>query len=71
MAYAALEKNIGADGTLQNASGGTCIMHTAEEYNAIPVYYSPFAQGLAILALNSRAAAGIFGAGQSAWNGGV
>ncbi len=54
LAYAALEKNIGADGTLQNASGGTCIMHTAEEYNAIPVCYSPFAQGLAILALNSR-----------------
>ncbi len=54
LAYDALEDSIADDGTLLNASGGTCIMPTAEQYNAVPVCYSPFAQGLAILALNSR-----------------
>lgn len=52
-AYQALKANIAEDGTVLNASGGTCIMPTKEEYNAIPCCYSPFAQGLAILAVNS------------------
>ena len=45
--------NIAEDGTVLKASGGTCIMPTKEEYNAIECVYSPFGQGLAILALNS------------------
>lgn len=53
MAYQALISNISDDGTMMKASGGTCIMATKEEYNAIECVYSPFGQGLAILALNS------------------
>ena len=53
-AFEALEKEIDQDGTLLKASGGTCIMPLKEDYNAIPLCYSPFAQGLAILALNSK-----------------
>lgn len=52
-AYQILNANIGEDGTVLNASGGTCIMPEKENYNAIKCCYSPFAQGLAILALNS------------------
>lgn len=53
-AYKILEENIDEDGTLKNASGGTCIMPTNDEYNAIPICFTPYSQGLAILALNSR-----------------
>ena len=53
-AYEVLEKNIDRDGTLLNASGGTSIMPTNEEYNAIPICYTPYSQGLAILAMNSK-----------------
>lgn len=52
-AYQVLKANIAEDGTVLNASGGTCIMPTKEDYNAIECVYSPFAQGLAILAFNS------------------
>ncbi len=57
-AYQVLKANIAEDGTVLNASGGTCIMPTKEEYNAIECCYSPFAQGLAILAVNSFELAG-------------
>lgn len=48
-----LKANIAEDGTILQASGGTCIMPKKEQYNAVKPCYSPFAQGLAILALNS------------------
>lgn len=53
-AYEALLKNIDTDGTVLNASGGTSVMPNAADYNKVGCYYSPFAQGLAILALSSR-----------------
>ncbi|GHV44711.1 glycosyl hydrolase [Clostridia bacterium] len=53
-ALALLERNTAADGTLLNASGGTCVMDTAAAYNAIGCCYSPFAQGLAMLGLSLR-----------------
>ncbi len=49
----ALLLHIADDGTVKKASGGTCIMPNKEDYNAIECVYSPFGQGLAILALNS------------------
>lgn len=48
-----LLSNIAKDGTVEKASGGTCIMPDKEDYNRIECVYSPFGQGLAILALNS------------------
>lgn len=48
-----LKLHVDEDGTVLKASGGTCIMPNAEDYNAIECVYSPFGQGLAILALNS------------------
>lgn len=53
-AYDALLKNIDTDGTLLNASGGTSVMPCNEDYNKVGTCYSPFAQGLAMLALSSR-----------------
>lgn len=52
-AYKILDSNVDGDGTILNASGGTCIMPDKSDYNAIGPCFSPFAQGLAILALNS------------------
>lgn len=49
----ALLLHIAEDGTVEKASGGTCIMPDKKDYNAIECVYSPFGQGLAILALNS------------------
>jgi len=46
-----LLKQIDARGRLTGGSGGTCVMETAEEYNAIGCAYSPFTQGLGLLAL--------------------
>lgn len=53
--YKILDSNIDTDGTVNNASGGTCIMPNKADYNAVGPCFSPFAQGLAILALNSFA----------------
>jgi len=42
---------IDASGQVLHGSGGTCVMPTAAEYNAIPFHSTPFTQGLALLAL--------------------
>ena len=52
-AYQILKANIGEDGTVLNASDGTVVRPDKEWYNAVKCCYSPFAQGLVILALNS------------------
>ena len=49
----ALIRNIEEDGTILNASGGTWVKPDKEDYNAVAVCYSQFAQGLAMLALSS------------------
>lgn len=47
-----LKSNIAEDGTVLFASAGTCVMETANEYNAIPFGYSNFSQGLAMIAFS-------------------
>ena len=51
-AYAALAREISAEGELQRASGGTAVMPTAGHYNAVPYAVTGFAQGLAMLSLS-------------------
>ena len=53
-AYAILEKNISENGELIAASGGTPVLPSAKEYNAIPFAVTGFAQGLALLALSLK-----------------
>lgn len=50
-AVSAVLEHIDETGALCCASGGTCVMETAAEYNQIPYAYSPFAQGLALMVL--------------------
>jgi unsaturated rhamnogalacturonyl hydrolase len=50
-AAAALLRRIDADGRLTEGSGGTCVMPLAADYNAIGYAYSPFTQGLGMMAL--------------------
>ena len=52
-ACSALIKNIAYDGTVLNASDGTCVMSNKDDYNKIRTCYSQYAQGLAMLALSS------------------
>jgi len=51
-AYAALARQISPEGELLSASGGTPVMPTAADYNAIPYAVTGFAQGLAMIALS-------------------
>ncbi|THF74303.1 glycoside hydrolase family 88/105 protein [Cohnella fermenti] len=50
-AISALLRRIDSDGRLTEGSGGTCVMPAAADYNAIGYAYSPFAQGLGMMAL--------------------
>ncbi|RAV02004.1 glycoside hydrolase family 105 protein [Paenibacillus sp. YN15] len=50
-AVGALLRRIDADGRLTEGSGGTCVMPAAADYNAIGYAYSPFTQGLGMMAL--------------------
>jgi unsaturated rhamnogalacturonyl hydrolase len=53
MALQGLIKNIGPDGQVLNASGGTPVMNSAEAYNNIPCVMSYYGQGLALMALSA------------------
>lgn len=44
-------------GYLTHGSGGTCVMPSSADYDAIPYAFSPFTQGLGLLALASEARA--------------
>ncbi|MGG1516410.1 glycoside hydrolase family 88 protein [Paenibacillus oryzisoli] len=50
-AVSALHRRIDPDGRLTEGSGGTCVMPAATDYNAIGYAYSPFTQGLGMMAL--------------------
>lgn len=50
-AIASLIRRVDADGRLTEGSGGTCVMPTAGDYNAIGYAYSPFTQGLGMMAM--------------------
>ncbi|QNK56156.1 glycoside hydrolase family 105 protein [Paenibacillus sp. PAMC21692] len=51
-AVSALLHRIDAFGRLAEGSGGTCVMPAAADYNAIGYAYSPFTQGLGMMALS-------------------
>ena len=46
-----LHEHIAQDGTVEQASGGTPVMYSTQEYNAIPCVMSYYGQGIAALAL--------------------